>query len=146
MAIYLNEDEVDHLIGMPTVLDAVEQVMAAHGRGETIDFPRQRVRLPATMTHLLQGGVPAVNLSGLKVYTSSGGRYRSWVHLFDATSGDPVAVLEANRLGMMRTGAAGASRQSGWRAPRRGLPAYSVRVGRRRGRFSRCARCGRSNG
>ena len=107
MAIYLNEDEVDRLIDMPMVLDAVEQVMAAHGRGETIDFPRQRVRLPATMMHLLQGGVPAVNLSGLKVYTSTGGRHRSWVHLFDATSGDPVAVLEANRIGMMRTGAAG---------------------------------------
>ena len=107
MAFYLNEAEVGSLLDMPMVLDAVEQVMAAHGRGETIDFPRQRVRLPATMTHLLQGGVPAVNLSGLKVYTSAGGRNRFWVHLFDATSGDPVAVLEADRLGMMRTGAAG---------------------------------------
>jgi ornithine cyclodeaminase len=29
------------------------------------------------------------------------------VHLFDATNGDPVAVLAGDRLGMMRTGAAG---------------------------------------
>jgi len=107
MAFYLNEDEVGSLLDMPMVLDAVEQVMADHGRGETIDYPRQRVRLPATITHLLQGGVPGLNLSGLKVYTSAAGRVRFWVHLFDATTGDPVAVLEADRLGMMRTGAAG---------------------------------------
>ncbi|NMG77404.1 ornithine cyclodeaminase family protein [Aromatoleum diolicum] len=107
MTLYLKEEEVGSVLDMQMALDAVEQVMAAHGRGETVDYPRQRVRLPATMTHLLQGGVPALNLSGLKVYTSGGGRARFWVHLFDATNGDPVAVLEADRLGMMRTGAAG---------------------------------------
>jgi len=107
MTIYLNEEEVTTLLDMPTALDAVEKVMAAHGRGETIDFPRQRVRLPSSMTHLLQGGVPDLNLTGMKVYTSAGRQTRFWVHLFDATSGDPVAVLEADRLGMMRTGAAG---------------------------------------
>lgn len=108
MAIYLNESEVSGLLEMPDVVDAVETVMAAHARGEVVDLPRQRVRLPGTITHLLQGGVPAVNLTGFKVYTSSGGRARFWVHLFDAGNGDPVAVLEADRLGMMRTGAAGA--------------------------------------
>lgn len=107
MAIYLNESEVASLVDMPMALDAVEQVMAAHARGEVVDCPRQRVRLPTSITHLLQGGVPAVNLTGFKVYTSAGGRARFWVHLYDATTGAPVAVLEADRLGMMRTGAAG---------------------------------------
>lgn len=106
MALYLKEEEVGGLLDMQTVLEAVEQVMVAHGRGETIDFPRQRVRLPKSMTHLLQGGVPSLNLSGFKVYTTAGGHNRFWVHLFDASNGDPVAVIEADRLGMMRTGAA----------------------------------------
>ncbi len=108
MAIYLNEEEVGGLLEMPMVIDAVERVMAAHGRGEVIDYPRQRVRLPESITHMLQGAVPEANLTGFKVYTSAGGRARFWVHVFDATTGEPVAVLEANRLGMMRTGAAGA--------------------------------------
>lgn len=108
MALYLNEREVESLLEMPAVIDAVETVMAAHGRGDVIDFPRQRVRLPGSITHMLQAGVPDLNLTGFKVYTSSGGRARFWVHLFDASNGDPVAVLEADRLGMMRTGAAGA--------------------------------------
>lgn len=108
MAIYLNEHEVEALLKMPAVIDAVEKVMGAHGRGEVVDFPRQRVRLPGSITHMLQAGVPYLNLTGFKVYTSSGGKARFWVHLFDASTGDPVAVLEADRLGMMRTGAAGA--------------------------------------
>lgn len=106
MAFYLNEEEVGRVLDMPLALEAVEAVMAAHGRGEVVDYPRQRVRLPTSMTHLLQGGVPALQLSGLKVYTTAGGKARFWVHLFDAVSGEPVAVLEADRLGMMRTGAA----------------------------------------
>jgi ornithine cyclodeaminase len=107
MALYLKEEEVGSVLDMPMALDAVEGVMAAHGRGETIDFPRQRVRLPESITHLLQGAVPSTGFTGFKVYTSAGGRTRFWVHLFDAVNGDPVAVLEADRLGMMRTGAAG---------------------------------------
>lgn len=108
MAIYLNEHEVEGLLEMPAIIDAVETVMAAHGRGEVVDYPRQRVRLPGSITHMLQAGVPYLNLTGFKVYTSSGGKARFWVHLFDANNGDPIAVLEADRLGMMRTGAAGA--------------------------------------
>jgi ornithine cyclodeaminase/alanine dehydrogenase-like protein (mu-crystallin family) len=107
MTIYLNEQEVRSLLDMPTALTAVEDVMRMHGQGETIDYPRQRVRLPSSMTHVLQGGIPGLNFTGIKVYTSAGGRNRFWVHLFDAANGDPVAVLEADYLGMTRTGAAG---------------------------------------
>ncbi|MGL1833144.1 ornithine cyclodeaminase family protein [Rhodocyclaceae bacterium SMB388] len=107
MAIYLTEQDVAGLLDMPSTIDVVERVMAEHARGDAIDHPRQRVRLPGTITHMLQGGVPSVNLTGFKVYTTSGGKARFWVHLFDAHNGDPVAVLEADRLGMTRTGAAG---------------------------------------
>jgi len=107
MTLYLNEREVGSVLDIGMAMDAVETVMAAHARGEAIDYPRQRVRMPGSITHMLQGGVPALNLSGFKVYTSTREGARFWVHLFDAANGDPVAVLEANRLGMMRTGAAG---------------------------------------
>ncbi|WP_142804920.1 MULTISPECIES: ornithine cyclodeaminase family protein [Tepidiphilus] len=107
MALYLKEEEVAGLLDMPSVLAAVEAVMAAHARGEVVDYPRQRVRLPTSITHMLQGAVPDKRLTGFKVYTSSGGRARFWVHVFDSDTGEPVAVLEADTLGMMRTGAAG---------------------------------------
>ena len=106
-ALYVTEAEVEQVLEWPAVWKAVEQVMGQHAQGEAVDFPRQRVRMPGSMTHMLQGGVPALGLSGFKVYTSSNGVNRFWVHLFDAANGDPVAVIEADRLGMMRTGAAG---------------------------------------
>lgn len=106
-ALYISETEAAAHLDIATAIEAVASVMPAHARGETVDYPRQRVRLPRSMTHMLQAAVPALNLTGYKVYTSSGGRARFWVHLFDASNGDPVAVIEADRLGMMRTGAAG---------------------------------------
>ncbi|MEY3201303.1 MAG: Ornithine cyclodeaminase, partial [Pseudomonadota bacterium] len=39
-------------------------------------------------------------------YTSNRSGNRFYVHLFDAASGAPLAIIEANWLGMMRTGAA----------------------------------------
>lgn len=105
MAIYLNESQVAELLDIDSALAAVESVMAEHARGEAVDEPRQRVRLPGSITHMLQGGVPSLGLTGFKVYTTAGGRARFWVHLFDAANGAPVAVLEADRLGMVRTGA-----------------------------------------
>ncbi|NTV09962.1 MAG: ornithine cyclodeaminase family protein [Zoogloea sp.] len=109
MAIYLREEEVRSLIRMPEVLEAVESVMSEHARGDALDTPRERTRLPVgVMLHMLQGAVPSAGVLGFKSYTSSREGVRFWVHLFDAANGAPLAVLEADWLGMMRTGAAGA--------------------------------------
>jgi alanine dehydrogenase len=48
-----------------------------------------------------------LGLIGYKSYTTSREAARFWVHLFEAATGRPVAVLEADFLGMMRTGATG---------------------------------------
>lgn len=107
MSLYLSEDQVRSLIDMPLALQAVEQAHRLHAHGEAVDFPRQRTRVPGAMMHLLQGGIPALGVMGYKVYTSTRAGARFWVHLFDAGSGDPLAVLAADALGMMRTGAVG---------------------------------------
>jgi ornithine cyclodeaminase len=59
------------------------------------------------MQHLLQAVWPAQSVMGYKAYTTSAAGARFWLHLFSADSGEPLAVIEANLLGMMRTGAAG---------------------------------------
>ena len=106
-ALYITEAEVAAHIDMETALEAVANIMPAYVRGEVVDYPRQRVRLPHSMMHMLQAGIPACNLTGYKAYTSAGGKARFWVHLYDATTGEAVAVIEADLLGMLRTGAAG---------------------------------------
>ncbi|GAA5179288.1 ornithine cyclodeaminase family protein [Niveibacterium umoris] len=107
-ALYLTEAEVAAVIDMPLALTAVESAHAALARGEAVDYPRQRVRSGKIIHHLLQGGLlDARRVTGYKTYTSSRNGTRFWLHLFDADSGDALAVIEADRLGMMRTGAAG---------------------------------------
>ena len=107
MAIFLSEADVRQLLTMDLALAAVESAHRAHALGRAIDIPRQRTRVPTASLHILQGALLDENVMGYKAYTASKEGARFLVHLFDATSGRLQAVLEADYLGMMRTGAAG---------------------------------------
>jgi len=54
----------------------------------------------------LQGALPAQGVLGYKAYTSNRSGNRFLVHLFDAATGSLLAVIEADYMGMIRTGAA----------------------------------------
>lgn len=106
MALFLSENDVKQLL---TVEMALEGVRSAHhdlSMGLAQDTPRVRSRLPQTVLHMLQGALPAQGVLGYKAYTSNRSGNRFLVHLFDAASGRLRAVIEADYLGMMRTGAA----------------------------------------
>ncbi|HEX8986690.1 MAG TPA: ornithine cyclodeaminase family protein [Rhodocyclaceae bacterium] len=107
MALYLTERDVEELLTMEMTLEAVETVHAAHARGRAIDVPRQRTRIPTAALHILQGALLDEGVFGYKAYTTSRAGARFLVHLFDAATGKALAVIEADRLGMMRTGAVG---------------------------------------
>ena len=107
MALYLTEAEVRQLLTMDLALEAVEAAHRAHGAGRAIDIPRSRSRAPASALHILQGALPDEAVIGYKAYTTSREANRFLVHLFDAATGAPTAVIAADTLGMMRTGATG---------------------------------------
>ncbi|PKO89681.1 MAG: ornithine cyclodeaminase [Betaproteobacteria bacterium HGW-Betaproteobacteria-10] len=105
MALFLSENDVKKLL---TVAMAIEGVESAHrdlALGQAIDTPRARSRLPQTVLHILQGALSAQGVIGYKAYTTNRSGSRFLVHLFDAASGQLRAVIEANYLGMIRTGA-----------------------------------------
>lgn len=106
MAIFLNERDVEQLLTMPLALDAVESAHRELSLGQACDVPRQRTRLPQTSLHILQGALPSMDAIGYKAYTSNRSGVRFLLHLFSAATGSLRAVFEADRLGMMRTGAA----------------------------------------
>ncbi|HNG87405.1 ornithine cyclodeaminase family protein [Accumulibacter sp.] len=106
MALFLTESDVAQLLTMPLALEAVEAAHRALAVGQALDVPRQRTRLPQTTLHVLQGALPEFGVIGYKAYTSNRSGVRFLVHLYDASSGSLRAVLEADRLGMMRTAAA----------------------------------------
>lgn len=106
MPLYLSEDDIAALLTMPLALDAVELAHRELSLGRATDVPRQRTRLPQTALHILQGALPALDAIGYKAYTSNRAGVRFLVHLYSAAGGNLRAVLAADRLGMMRTGAA----------------------------------------
>jgi len=106
MPLFLNESDVSQLLTMPVALEAVEYAHRELALGRGVDLPRQRTRLPQTTLHILQGALLALDAIGYKAYTSNRSGVRFLVHLFSASTGMLRAVIEADRLGMMRTGAA----------------------------------------
>ena len=107
MALFLREADVERLLTMDATLDLVERVHREYSTGQAIDVPRERTRLPKAALHILQGAVPSMGVFGYKAYTSSREGVRFLVYVFDAERGNLEAIVEANHLGMMRTGAAG---------------------------------------
>ena len=106
MALFLSESDVKALLTVEMALEAVESAHRDLANGLAVDTPRARSRLPQTVLHILQGALPAQGVIGYKAYTSNKSGNRFLVHLFDAATGRLKAVIEADYLGMIRTGAA----------------------------------------
>jgi alanine dehydrogenase len=107
MALLLRESHVEQLLTMEKTLELIERVHREYSTGNAIDVPRERTRLPKAALHILQGAVPSAGVFGYKAYTSSREGVRFLVYAFDAENGRLDGIVEANYMGMMRTGAAG---------------------------------------
>jgi ornithine cyclodeaminase/alanine dehydrogenase-like protein (mu-crystallin family) len=104
--LYLTEEDVQRLLPMPTCIDLMETVFARLGSGEALNHPRRRLILPTkSVLHYLVGSDG--KYFGAKVYATnpkSGAHFS--VLLYRAEDGAPLALVEANHLGQIRTGAA----------------------------------------
>ena len=106
MAIFLSENDVKQLLTVEMAMEGVESAHRDLSLGLAQDTPRARTRLPQTVLHILQGALPAQGVIGYKAYTTNRSGNRFLVHLFDSASGVLQAIIEADYLGMIRTGAA----------------------------------------
>ena len=106
MTLLLTEKHVTELLDIQTAIAAVEEVLRDQAEGQATNRPRYRVAMPASQLHVMAAGDRRLGVCGLKVYTASRKGTRFLVLLYDAESGDLLAMIEADRLGQMRTGAA----------------------------------------
>ena len=102
----LKEADVNALVTMEDALAAVEGSFLEQARGTGINQPRRRVRQPHGTLHLMGAALVERGYWGFKAYTTTRQGARFVVHLYDVTSGALLAILEADRLGQLRTGAA----------------------------------------
>lgn len=106
MVRYLNEHDVHQLLNMPLAIGLVEEALKARATGRAVDIPRVRTRVPQGTLHVLQAASQDLNRIGYKAYYSSSTGTRFHVHLYDMQKGPLDAMVEANTLGIVRTGAA----------------------------------------
>jgi ornithine cyclodeaminase/alanine dehydrogenase-like protein (mu-crystallin family) len=105
MAILLRESDVEKLANMSMAVEAVEQAFRLQAGKNADNAPRHRCRLDHGMLHVMSASLPTLGYAGLKSYTSVPGATR-FMFLLYKSNGELVALIEAARLGQLRTGAA----------------------------------------
>ncbi len=106
MAIFFTEDEVGMLLPMTEAVARVEEAFRLLGEKKAVNRPRARVRLEKLVLHVLSAGSDALGYAGLKAYTTGPSGARFYFLLFESGKGELVAMMSADRLGQIRTGAA----------------------------------------
>ena len=107
MTLLLSEADVKSLLTMPIALEAVEASFRRLAGGTAILQPRRRLHIPGkSYLHYMAAADATTGYMGQKMYTSARGGLRFLVPLFHADSGDLLALIEADYLGQVRTGAA----------------------------------------
>ncbi len=106
MALYITEHEVERLANIRDAISAVESVGKSMAEKETIFPPRTRLRMKNGFFHFMPASLEGAGYFGYKAYTSFKGVARFLVFLFDNHNGELRAIIEADKLGQLRTGAA----------------------------------------
>ncbi len=106
MTLYFPESLVREVLPMRDAVAAVESVFRELGEGSAQNRPRQRVRVPGRMLHTMSASSSALGFLGLKTYLTGRDGMRFVLLLFDQEKGSLAAVMEADALGQIRTGAA----------------------------------------
>ncbi len=92
---------------MLDAIAAVEEVMRRQASGQAIVQPRHRLELPVKgFLHYMAGADVTAGIVGMKLYTSVHGALRFLVPLYRSSTGELLALVEAEHLSMIRTGAA----------------------------------------
>jgi alanine dehydrogenase len=105
--LYLTETDVEELLTPEDALEAIEGCFRRMAAGSVENRPRYRVRLDGGILAVMSAADLELGYAGVKTYAAFGYEdVRFVVVLFEAKRAELVAVIEANRLGQLRTGAA----------------------------------------
>lgn len=103
MPIYIKESDVAEFLDMPTALQALRDIFAAEAKGQANTVPRARWPFGNVRLNVMGGGERASKHFAVKSYGAGA------FHVLFYTEGKGLlAIIEANTLGQIRTGAASA--------------------------------------
>jgi len=102
----LTEDDVLQLLTMDDALEAVEQGLRKMALDEAFNIPRSRVQTDHAMLHVMSAAAKSFGVMGYKAYATSRKGSFFLVGLHDGKTGALLALIQADYLGQVRTGAA----------------------------------------
>lgn len=107
MALFLTETDVRSLLDMRLAMDLVETTFQRLADSSATSQPRRRVKLGERgFLSYMAAADQAGGYAGLKIYTVVKGKAQLIIPLFKVETGDLMALIEADHLSQMRTGAA----------------------------------------
>ena len=108
MTLYLSEADVEALLTPEGAVAAVEGAFRRMAAGNVESAPRRRLRLEEGRLADMAASDLELGYAGAKIYAGFRTGASFVVALFSTTTPELVALLEADRLGRLRTGAASA--------------------------------------
>ncbi|HVS73989.1 MAG TPA: ornithine cyclodeaminase family protein [Candidatus Acidoferrales bacterium] len=107
MTLHISESEVRALLTMPMAIEAVEEISRRQATGEAVVHARRRIELPGGgYFHYMAGADFTAGFLGAKLYTFVRGNLGFLVSLYRIETGELAALIEADAMGRLRTGAA----------------------------------------
>jgi alanine dehydrogenase len=103
--LYLTEDDVRRLVTVKDAIATLELLFETWPDPATVNLPRRRAAIGNGAFNLMGAAWGAAEIFGLKAYYgAAGGRFH--VLLYSSRDGSLKAMIEADHLGRIRTGAA----------------------------------------
>lgn len=107
MTLHISEAEVRSLLTMPMAIDAVEDISRKQASGEVVVHPRRRFEFnKGNFFHYMAAADYTDGYIAMKQYTYVRGKLQFLVPLYEMATGHLLAMIEADYMGQLRTGAA----------------------------------------
>lgn len=106
MTLHLSEADVERLLSPADAVEAIEACFRRLAAGTVENKPRYRLRLEHGALAVMAASDLELGYAGAKVYAAFAGGARFVVTLFRTDAPELVAVIDADKLGQLRTGAA----------------------------------------
>ncbi len=103
--IFVGEKNVEENLKMDELIRSLEEIFIDYANGEAYSNARDRIKTEEFTLNTMPALIKRYGIAGLKTYISGNGEAKFVVIVFDLKNFEKIAVIEANRLGQMRTGA-----------------------------------------
>jgi ornithine cyclodeaminase len=102
---WVTEAEVAACLTLPAAIDALERALRLEARGEAVNMVKTHVAWDGGHTlHAIGAVFPVARFAGTKTWAHTAGGAAPLLILFDSHDGAVLAIIEAFRLGQLRTG------------------------------------------